>query len=876
MPLNPGTRIGPYEVTGPLGAGGMGEVYRARDSRLGRDVAIKVLPDLFSGDPDRLARFEREAHLLASLQHPRIAVVYGVEEMRGQRALVMELVEGETLADRLAQGPLPVDDAIGIARQIADALEAAHEKGIVHRDLKPANIKLRLDGEIKVLDFGLAKAISPVGAGSGLANSPTVSIGTQAGIVLGTAAYMSPEQARGRPVDRRTDVWAFGCVLYEMLTGKSAFGGESVTDLIAAIVKEDPAWAQLPPDVPPGVRRLLQRCLRKDARQRLRDMGDVRLELDEAQIEPAAAPVPVRDSRSRWTLPALGAGAAILGLGALALAWTLTRPAPADTPVRFALDMPKSEEITIDMRAAMLSPDGSQVVFTVGGQNQSRLMLRPLDRMEATPVAGTADGFNPFFSPDGRWIAFTARGKLCKVPVEGGTALTLAEAAWGGGDWARDGTIVYTRHYTEGIWRIDAAGGTATQLTKPDSGKGELGHFWPQFLPDGKHIIFTAFSAPLERSKIVAYSLASGERTDVVDGAVYGRYLASGHLVFMRAESMVAAPFDPDRRKLTGGAVALAEKVAISSPNGLAQLDVAANGTLVYVPDLPASGETEVVWLDQKGTISPALPMRRRFYDAALSPDGNHVALTIVDRTRDLWTYDFTRGLLTRITSGPANNFGAIWSADGRQLLYVSERPVFNLYRKAPTPGAAEEPLVTEPYDTTPAALTGDGRTLVHHQDHPGTRHDIWMRPLDGTGKPTPFVQTKADEDRARLSPDGRWLAYDSDESGNREVYVRAFPAGGEPHQVSLDGGAAPRWSRDGRLLYFVTKDHLMAASMTTTPPFARDKPTSVFQSGFRMMDYEVASDGRILMIRRPADATPDRINVVLNWFSDLRKRVSR
>ena len=889
MSIGTGSRIGPYEVVSALGAGGMGEVYRARDPRLGREVAIKVLPDLFARDPERMARFDREAHLLASLNHPHIAAVYGIEELApstgsGQssvRALVMELVDGPTLAERVAAGFVPVDEALAIARQIADALEAAHDRGVIHRDLKPANIKLTTSGQVKVLDFGLAKAVEASHSGVELAHSPTMSVGTQAGVVLGTAAYMSPEQARGRATDRRTDIWSFGCVLFEMLTGRQAFAGESVTDLIAAIVKEEPDWTALPADTPRTIVRLLSRCLRKEQKQRLHDIGDARLEIEEAIADPGSAArsaAAVGRRTDRRLLAALATAALVFLALAAVLGWRLTRP-PAPLPiVRFTIHTPPGLELAPSgFSVVALSPDGRRLAFTAsrdGGDSQ--LYVRALDGVAVTALAGTERARSPFFSPDGRWIAFNADDKLKKVSVDGGQPLAIGEARFGGGWWGAGDSVVYTLHYTSGVWKVGANGGAPEKLTDPDPSKGELGHWWPQILPDGRHILFTAFSTPLERSRIVVYSIESRTMRVVAEGALFGRYADSGHLLMARAESIVALPFDPVRAEVVGPEVSVLDNVGSYLSNGVSHFAVSPSGMLAFVPRSELNVNAEIVWLDRKGTTTPAATLRRRISEARLSPDNRRLALTIEDDNRDVWTYDFERGVLGRVTFGAAGDFGARWTPDGRRLFFGSEKPVFQVFTKPAIGTAPDEPLVTGSYDTIPAAVSPDGRFLVYTESHPKTRDDLWLLPLTGERKAKPLVNSPFNEFGGEISPDGRWLAYTSEESGRPEVFVQPFPEPTDRWQISSDGGQGARWSPDGRELMYVATNptRLISVAVRAGTEFSAGAPSNVHVG--RFVEYDIARDGRVLLVRRDPQAQAASLHIVLNWFEELRAKARK
>ena len=878
MPLPPGTRMGPYEVTSQLGSGGMGEVYRARDTRLDRDVAIKILPPLFAGDPERLARFEREAKTLASLNHPNIAQIYGIEGT----GLVMELVEGHDLSTRIARGPLPIAEAIAIARQIAEALEAAHERGIIHRDLKPANVMVRDEGTVKVLDFGLAKALDPsAGSHAELMHSPTfTSPATQLGTILGTAAYMAPEQARGRPVDKRADIWAFGCVLFEMLTGRQAFQGESVTDLVAAIVKEDPDWKTLPPDTPRSVRRLLERCLRKDVRQRLHDIADARIDLEDALANPATEvphAVPARAARTPVIVLAALSGLLLLATGYLG--WrTLAAPAAAPA-VRFAIQPPAGLVLpVVSWPAIALSPDGSRMVVTAGpNSEQLSLYGRTLDSVDLTPIPGAKNGFNPFFSPDGKWIAFTADQKLKRIPVTGGQPQVLEDTDWGAGTWGPGDVIVYTPHYASGLWKLPAAGGKAEKLTEPDSKNGELGHWWPQFLPDGKHVVFTSFSTPIEKSRVMVYSIATGRQRVLVEGGNFGRVLTSGHLLYARANGIAGVPFDLGRAEITGPEAPVLEGVSTYFTNGMAQISVAANGTLGFVPEKEARANSEIVWLDRAGKISAALPPTRRHTDMRLSPDGRRLAVTIEDENRNIWVHDFQRGTLAPVTSGPASEFGPVWTPDGRRLAFAFERPVFQIFIKTTVVTAPDEALVAAEFDTVPMSFSPDGKYLVYTVSNPVTHTDLWIRSIGGTDSGTALIASKYEEQGAEISPDGKWIAYTSDESGRKEAYVQAFPDPAERWQVSTGGAANLRWSHDGRQLFYASLDpsRIMSVplSLAAGGSLSAGKPAVVYEGRFDA--YDAAPDGRMLILRRDPAAPAASIHIVLNWFNELKTKLA-
>jgi serine/threonine-protein kinase len=883
-----GQTLGHYRVLERLGAGGMGEVYRAADLKLGRDIAIKLLPDAFAHDPERLARFEREAHLLAALNHPNIAAIHGLEEAHGLRFLVLELVPGETLGQQLARGPLPADEAVRVMRQVAEALEAAHDRGIIHRDLKPANIKVTPQGQVKVLDFGLAKTYEAGPATTDSSNSPTLTVGSsREGVILGTAAYMSPEQARGRLLDRRTDVWSFGCVFYEALTARPAFRGDTVTDTIAAIVKEEPDWKALPAETPGAVRALLGRCLQKDAQRRPRSLGDAMLVLDEALTAPEAAEVPsagvaaAQPAAPRWRTAVPWVLAGVLALAVVVANWQLMRATRATPPgaTRFLIAPPADVEIPESaFPHVAFSPDGKGLVY-VGrpAGKQSQLYWRAFDRLDAQPIPGTADADRPFFSSDGKWVAFTGNRKLKKVSLEGGAPLELCDAEWGGGAWLADGTIVFTPFYAGGLMRVPAAGGQPEQLTTPDATTGELGHWWPQALPDGETILVTLFSAPLERSRIALLSLKTRQLKVILEGGTHARYLPSGHIVFSRGTTLLAVGFDPARRQTFGTPVPVLDGVAFDLSNGNAQYSVSPDGALAYIPEAAFGGESRLVWKDRQGKAQPVTEQPRRYGTPAFSPDGRRVAVTVEGENTDIWVYDLERGGLSRLTFGPATDFHPMWTPDGKRVIYISERPVYNLYWKAADGTGTEEPIWAGPYDTLPGSVSPDGKFVAYVESNPKTQGDILLLPLTGTRQPQPFLNTPFNEQNPAFSPDGRWLAYESYESGRPEVYVVPFPGPGERHQVSTDGGLTPQWARSGGELFYRRRDKLMAVSMRAAPSFSAGRPQEILDLPplRRSRNWVPAPDGRRFLIVEPLPAkAPAQIHVVLNWAEELKRRV--
>ena len=681
MPLQPGTHVGPYQVIAPLGVGGMGEVYRARDAKLNRDVAIKILPQLFTADPDRLIRFRREAQVLAALNHPNIGQIYGFEDSGDTHALVLELVEGVTLAERIALGPVPLDEALPIARQIADALECAHEQGIIHRDLKPANIKIRPDGSVKVLDFGLAKALegpAESGAHASAMNSPTLTArGTQVGVIVGTAAYMAPEQARGRATDRRADIWAFGVVLYEMLTGRRAFEGDDVSITLASVLKDDLKWTELPPDLPPSIRRLLRRSLEKEPRRRLSAIGDARLELEDLSEMPAVAPAAPTPAGWRQAMPwafALLASAALLGTLAL---WAPWRRPPVNPPVRVVADIGVESPLAVNMSSgALISPDGQAAVLVVKTADRNMLYIRKLDQLQSTSLADTEDAQSPFFSPDSRWIGFFAAGRLKKVAVTGGAVVTLCDAPNGrGGSWGTDGTIVFQPNTVAGglLHRVSDAGGTAVAIGI--SAPGDVARRWPQILPGGKALLYSSNTATIgwNTGNLMVQPLPDGAPKELVRGAFHGRYASSGHLLYIRDGTLFSVPFDAQRLEVRGDPRPVVEGVRAAINTGGAQFSISDTGTLLYVPGTSAGNDLPVTWLDQAGKTSLLRAEPADWGNPAFSPDGTWLAMSIGSGPMaDIWIYQWARDILTQVTFGGGVDTAPVWTRDGIRIAYAS------------------------------------------------------------------------------------------------------------------------------------------------------------------------------------------------------------
>jgi Tol biopolymer transport system component len=884
-----GQKFGSYEVVARLGEGGMGEVYRARDTRLGREVAIKILPAAFRSDPDRLARFDREARSLAALNHPNIAAIHGLEEQPDVAALVLELVEGDTLADRIGRGPLPVPAALGLARQIADGLDAAHERGIVHRDLKPANIMITPDGTVKVLDFGLAKVAAREDVRPDLPQSPTLTFdGTRVGLVLGTPAYMSPEQTRGLAVDKRADIWAFGCVVYEMLTGRQAFGGATITDVLAAVLEREPDWQALPGATPAHVMRLLQRCLEKDPRRRLRDIGDARIELDAASASATAGPI---DSRTPRWLPWLIASAATLVAVALAMSrvWNASAgTSPSGVMVeRFVEALPAGIEIA-PAPALAVSPDGRRMAY-VAIQNGARILyVRELDQDTAHSMAGTEGADQPFFSPDGRWIGFFAEGKLKKLSVAGGAPLTLCNAPNPrGGSWAPEDSIVFAPSSASALLRVSAAGGEPRPVTTLDRTLNEASHRWPHVLPGGEVMLYAAGPTVTVdgwmEAHVIGQSLRTGGRRLLAPHGTYPQFLASGSMLYLQGGVVFGQAFDPARLELTGEAIPVLQYVdSLRGVNGGAsQFAVSATGTLVYLPD-SAPEPQSLAWVDRKGMEKPLAVPAAMYQNPRLSPDERSVAVTVVTTLEsDVWVYDVARGTGSRFTSGGRNQW-PLWSPDGAHIAYSSSRNgSTNIYRKATDGSGTEEQLTSTSYTNYLQSWSPDGANLAISEVTGDGRRSIVMVALDGTPSPTPFRQERANQ--GAFSPDGRWFAYASAESGQANVYARSYPGLGSPIQISAGGGQEPAWARDGRELFFRRGDAMMAVEIgagqgnTLLVGPAKQLFTGAYSPDSTRVGYDVARDGRFLMVKRSRSRPdPTRFNVVLNWDEELKARVSR
>ncbi|MEQ1910150.1 MAG: protein kinase [Vicinamibacterales bacterium] len=893
-----GLRLGVFELQDLIGAGGMGEVYRARDTRLGREVAIKILPRVFKDDPDRLARFEREARMLASLNHPHIAAIHGLEEADGVTALVMELVEGEDLSQRIARGAIPVDEALPIAKQIAEALEAAHERGIIHRDLKPANIMVRRDGVVKILDFGLAKALSP----GSEATPALTAIPTHTGAVIaimGTPAYMSPEQARGGVVSRQSDIWSFGVVLFELLTAASPFGRPTTTETLASVLDAQPDYTALPTATPTPLRHLLRRCLEKDQTRRWQHMGDVRIEIEEAMAGPPVdTPPGRRDSTAAHGPRPRDAATTALALrgrlrvaGTIMLAvltgiagWWLAPHAAMPTPaavVRLSIPSlePPSPVAGFGFRRVAISADGSRVAYV----SANRLWIRRIDRKETVAIDVTSST-NPFFSPDGESVGFFASGLLRRVPAIGGTPIDVVATSdrSGGGTWRSDGTIVFATN--EGLFQVPGNGGAARLLVKPDRGRKERAYAWPHFMPDGRSVLFTIVpDDPIDAAQIAVLDLQTLHASIVLKGGSAARYVSTKHLVYTSGQTLNAIAFNPDTRQTRGDPVSLPDiEIATTPDNGAAQFAVSDAGTLIFLtPDMFADRGQRLWWVDRHGKAEPlALPPDQYRYPR-VSPDGMRVALDISGANRDIWMWNLERHSLTRLTSGPTEDMIPVWSRDGHRVFFSSNRNGnFDVYSRAADGSTVDRVEFAGPGTQFPVAFTPDGRRLTVVEDF----KDASVLDLARPDHLEPVFHGDFDVWLQAVSPDGNWIAYESNESGTQvEIYLRPFPNVSERREkISIDGGRFPLWGPTGshELYYMNLKGSMMAASVTLSPSLSLGGVTKLFDwepqvPGVSGMVYDISPlDGRFLMIKRDGSDGPINISVVLNWFTDLRERV--
>ena len=883
----------------------MGEVFRARDTKLGRDVALKVLPPHLSADADRLARFRREAQLLASLNHPRIAAIYGMEESGGAPALVLELVDGETLADRIARGPVPLDDALPIARQIAEALEAAHEQGIIHRDLKPANIKVTRDGVVKVLDFGLAKLLEPVVSGpvaSGTSLSPTITspaMMTGAGMLLGTAAYMSPEQAKGRPADKRSDVWAFGCVLFEMLAGARAFPGEDITDTIAATLRAEPPWHALPATTSPAVRSLLRSCLDKDRRRRMSDIGGVLFVLDHGTelTADAAVPAPVAPVR-RWR-PMLTAGAASAAAAAAIVFFTMRALAPAAVPdvVRFEIEPPPGMVFpgANQIPRFALSADGSSVLFEAGTANTGpyQLWIRRFDNVAPQPLPATLAAQEtsvqgPFWFPDGRTLGYfdEPAHKLRILDIRSGALRVLTDVLGTqlSGSANREGMVLYSTPTTGGILRINAGGGASTAVTRVTA-KSQEAHLGPRFLPDGRHFLYFVQADSRDDWGVWIGSLDDDKRTRLVTTPAMAEFAPPDNLLFVQGDALMTQRLDVRALTLVGEPAVVTRPVAFTPPGrpGFAASDT---GVLVHaVGNVGGGMPRTLIWVDRQGREEPVGVPERRYAFARISPDGTRIALHARDQDEDLWIWEIARKTLIRLTFDPAVDTLPTWTADSQRIVYASSAGgAYNLYTIAADGTGHPERLTTSRNDQRPSAVVPDATVLFDEDVTAANGSDLRAAKLAAGSDVRTLLELPNPQRHATVSPDGRWLAYQSAESGQPQIFVRPYPSLRSRWQVSSMGGTQPRWSRDGRELFFVSGDQVMSVSIGERDGVpVTGTPTALFSNAalrtgsgliFGVI-YDVAADGRFLMFKStPEENAPSqtRLLVTKNWQAEVKK----
>jgi eukaryotic-like serine/threonine-protein kinase len=882
-----GQTVAHFHIVEKIGAGGMGEVYQAKDLTLGRNVAIKILPEEFARDTDRVARFQREAKLLAALNHTNIAAIHGLEKSGGINFLVLELVEGETLADQLKRGPIPVEESLKLALQIAEALEAAHEKGVIHRDLKLANIKVTPDGKVKVLDFGLAKAFAGEQADVNLSNSPTLSMPlTQQGVILGTAAYMSPEQARGKAVDKRADIWAFGVVLFEMLTGQQLFRGNTVSDILASVLKEEPDWKLLPQDLPANIRSVLQRCLQRDLKLRYHDIADVRLDIEAPSTHPSKTAVAHRRFSIIWPT-VCAAGVLLLGILIIVAVMRYSQPAKSSPVLRSAIKVEPGHWLAgmalgtqRPTRTAMaISSDGSFVVYSAieentGPQAKVQLYLRRMDQAEAKPITGTEGGFNPFLSPDDRWVGFCANQKLKKVPVDGGVPTTLCDIPFiFGASWGPDNSIVFADRDVSGLSRVSADGGKPESLTTPDPKREEFGHRLPSWLPNGKAVLFTVMRNGKGRQPSLALlRLDTREWHVLLQDAADARYIPTGHLVFLSQGTLMAVQFNPAKLEIIGQPSPLIENVLQTFAEntgwntGAGQFSVSNTGALIYAAGgiLPES-RNSLVWVDRSGTEQAVTPLQMPFFAPRLSPDGQRITYVTLGRERQVYVYDLNTGTNSRLTAEGSAGY-PIWTPpDGKRITFSWQKSAAsNLFSQPSDVSSPMERLTTSQYMQYPGSWSPNGQTLALVESHADTGSIILLEARSGHVRT--FLNSQFNEMYPEFSPDGRWIAYSSNESKRYEVYVQPFPGPGIKHQVSSQGGIAPLWARNGKQLFYGWPDQMWVVDVKTDGGFATGKPRKLFERpgysmGTPIRSYDLSQDGqRFLMVkleqRKPTPVT--------------------
>jgi Tol biopolymer transport system component len=890
MTLSAGTRLGPYEVLSTVGAGGMGEVYKARDTRLERTVAVKVLPDHLSSSPEVRQRFEREAKTISQLSHPHICALYDVGREGETEYLVMEYLEGETLAERLVKGPLPLEQTLRYGVEIADALDKAHRRGIVHRDLKPGNVMLTKSG-VKLLDFGLAKAVAPLPPQRELTSMPTVSRGplTQEGTILGTVQYMAPEQLEGQEADARTDIFALGCLLYEAAAGKRAFEGKTQVSLIGAILKDQPLpISSVQPMSPPALDRVVQACLAKDPEDRWQTAHDVMLQLkwvaEGGSVAGTPAPVTARRKvreRSGWILAAIFLAVALL------LAIVHFREVPPEVrAARFIVSPPDQTTLGTGPAApqAALSPDGRYLALALLSPDAKRnLWLRPLDSLDVQRLAGTEEASLPFWSPDSRFIGFFTDNKLKTISISGGSPQTLADISRpGGATWSRDGLILFAATRTSGIGRVSASGGIVTDLVTPARHREEAFYAFPQFLPDGRHFLYFVLSQKRDARGIYVTSLDSKESKQILNADVRAIYAHPGFLLFLRQGTLLAQRFDADRLRLTGESVRIAEEVAYNPINGRNTVTVSDTGVLAYRAGGGAGiPTTELLWFDREGKRVGVAGGRDLYLRPGLSRDGRRIVVERIDLrsdNRDLWVIDEARSTSSRLTFGGSRHSNAVWSPDGTRIVFASDLG-YRICEKAASGAGPERVLLSSDLPKNPTDWSADGRFILYDEIAAKTGTDIWILPLAGDQKPVPLLRTEFFEGQGQLSSDGRWLAYVSDESGRKEIYVQPFPFSGAKWQISSEGGSFPKWRGDGKELFYLSPDQkVMTVEVEPESTLRAGKPRALFPARYfniPVSPYTVSRDGQRFLISTPPgeEGNTAPVTVILNWTAELNKK---
>ena len=846
----------------------MGVVYRARDSRLQRDVALKVVhPHLL--DANHLDRLRREARVLAALGHPSVASVYELGETDGMAFVVMEFVPGETLADRLVAGPLPASDVVRIACQLAAALESVHDKGLIHRDLKPANIKLTPDGVVKVLDFGLAKTTR--GSDGSHSDLLTGSVKTREGVIAGTMGYMSPEQARGQEIDRRTDIWAFGCVLYEMIVGRPAFAGPTTADTIAAVMERPVNWTAIPADAAPAITRVLRRCLQRDPKQRLRDIADARLELEDTTTDAAASTAPAT-RKWLWIGTTTGLLATGFALGALTMPTTRST-SDIDRPAHFVVPLPSTPLGALDFPSAVISPDGTRIVYVGSRGGRTQMFQRILNAIDPVPIAGTTNAISPFFSPDGQWVAFFSDGQLKKVNLQGGQPIALCDAPVGlGGSWGSHDVIAFAAATGSGLSRVSADGGTTQRLTMLDVAQGEFSHRWPQWLPDGETILFTVgMSGTWSNAEIVAQSVTSGKRTVLVRGGTNPHYLSDGSLLYAQNGRIMRVALDASSLTISGSPVAVLEDVRQSADGG-AQLSVARTGSAVFIPGGPDASERRLVSVSRNGISTPFAAPPGAYAFPRASPDGQKLIVATESPTRDLWLYDVTSGTTAQITFD-AGATSPVWTRDAKRVTFSSTQVgALNLFTTVIGEGGRSERLAPNENQQFPGAWIPDG-ALVFTEQRPATGRDILILNA-GERTPRPLLESRADESSPKISPDGRWLAYVINEGARNDVYVAPISNPARARRVSVEASSEPVWAPGGRELYYRQGTAMMSATIDASGR-VQSSPRTLFEGDFvrgtlDAANYDVLPDGRFVMVQRASQGSEPMLHVFLNWVGTL------